>query len=184
MNNHFTNPKPDFNPNTMFESKSDINELSLQLALSVIGLTMAEFRTMDKNQIKRILHHCNHSERLAYEILLYNLDHNASMIRPTKVFVPVMRPSSPDVDYRDERRPQFPPSLPLPRNNEPRLFSRDERRFSTRKPETHNYTTEKSNKKLSSFNDNEDDAYDHWTKPKSNKTLLNNMVDDAYDYWV
>jgi hypothetical protein len=175
MNNPFANPKPDFNPNTMFELKSDINELSLQLALSVIGLTMSEFRTMDKNQIKRILHHCNHSERLAYEILLHHLDYNTSMIRPTKVFVP------------DERWPQ----LPLPRNNEPKRFSpkldyHDERRYSTRKPETHNYTTEKSNKKLSSFNNNNniDDAYDHWTKPKSNKTLLNNMVDDAYDYWV
>ena len=92
MNNPFTNPKPDFNPNTMFESKSYINELSLQLALSVIGLTMAEFRTMDKNQVKRILHLCNHSERLAYEILLYHLDNNNNnlpFIQPTKVFIPV-----------------------------------------------------------------------------------------------
>jgi hypothetical protein len=119
MNNPFANPKPDFNPNTMFESKSDINELSLQLALSVIGLTMAEFRTMDKNQIKRMLHH-NHSERLAYEILLHHLDHNTSIFQPTKVFIP--RLLNRDIDIRVPQLPRNnelrPLNPQLPRNNE------------------------------------------------------------------
>jgi hypothetical protein len=152
MNNHFTNPKPDFNPNTMFESKSDINELSLQLALSVIGLTMAEFRTMDKNQVKRILHHCNHSERLAYEILLHHLDNNnLPFIQPTKVFIPV--------------NPVNPTMRTSPSNEHWSLSKR-----------YHNHNHNR--------NHNIDDAYDHWTTPKSNKTLLNNMVDDAYDHWT
>lgn len=59
---------PDFNPS--FDFQPNMDELALDLALSVLHISRSEFRSMSDADLKKYYTIVNNTERFAYQVLL------------------------------------------------------------------------------------------------------------------